>query len=507
MTRLTVVSRALGLASLMAVSAAAEAQEPDLGLAVTDTLTAEWRADNQNGESDDDDYGAVLNRVDLGATAGGLSAQAQVDSFTFIDPPTGDFRDNLLLERFTAQVRTGDWHLLVGDFRLQLGRGIVASFRKEADVGLDNAVTGGQIELAPEDHRLTLFAGLTNPSNIDTVTQHEVAPVDDTIVGAAYRFTGLEAAKFDLFGMYLEPSETLLDDRDYTVSGGLSVELPSVGDWMSLYLEGDAQERRLAGTSEQGYAAYLTGDLFFGNTALLVEGLLLDAFEQLGSRNTALGTRFQYNRPPTLERIEEEILNNRDVVGGRLRVEQYVRSIDLTVFANGTYRLESPGEAEIEVRQLHGYGGLEVYFQDGSSRLSASGGYRDDHQQGARIKSIAHAEVDYLQSVTGPHSLHLSSTTEIRTLLDADYSRGSVFASYEWASMGSLTFELGFDTQDPSPEVANWFYAGVLAWRSVDWLDLALTAGTQRGGIKCISGVCRDFPEFAGARLEAAARF
>jgi hypothetical protein len=31
--------------------------------------------------------------------------------------------------------------------------------------------------------------------------------------------------------------------------------------------------------------------------------------------------------------------------------------------------------------------------------------------------------------------------------------------------------------------------------------------GTQRGGLKCIAGVCREFPSFAGARLEVIGRF
>ena len=37
-------------------------------------------------------------------------------------------------------------------------------------------------------------------------------------------------------------------------------------------------------------------------------------------------------------------------------------------------------------------------------------------------------------------------------------------------------------------------------------LLLRATVGNQRGGIKCVGGVCRDFPEFSGYRLQLIAR-
>ena len=55
-------------------------------------------------------------------------------------------------------------------------------------------------------------------------------------------------------------------------------------------------------------------------------------------------------------------------------------------------------------------------------------------------------------------------------------------------------------------DVRNLFYAGIVAWDITDQLELTATVGTQRGGIKCISGVCRDYPAFAGGRLEIVGR-
>jgi hypothetical protein len=45
-----------------------------------------------------------------------------------------------------------------------------------------------------------------------------------------------------------------------------------------------------------------------------------------------------------------------------------------------------------------------------------------------------------------------------------------------------------------------------LAWEPTDAITLRSTVGSQRGGLKCVAGVCRDFPEFSGARLEIVGR-
>ncbi|MFC1612127.1 DUF6029 family protein, partial [Myxococcota bacterium] len=69
---------------------------------------------------------------------------------------------------------------------------------------------------------------------------------------------------------------------------------------------------------------------------------------------------------------------------------------------------------------------------------------------------------------------------------------------------GGLTIELGYDTRDP--EVQSYFVAGIVAVEVIEQLALTATVGTQRGGIKCVSGVCREFPAFAGGRIEIVGR-
>ena len=120
---------------------------------------------------------------------------------------------------------------------------------------------------------------------------------------------------------------------------------------------------------------------------------------------------------------------------------------------------------------------------------------------------MLHADVDYQQRLSDAFSLHVTSVNEFRTVSGDAYERGSLFLGIDWVEVGGLTFEFGFDTKDEADEARNLFYAGIAALHLTDRVQLRATVGTQRGGLKCIAGVCRQFPEFTGGRIEAIARF
>lgn len=474
---------------------------PELSVGAVNTLTAEARLDNGNGRTDDDDFTLFINRLNVSATTEQVSINARVDGVLFTQTPTAARTNDLRFERLSAELRTGDTTLLAGDFYRQLGRGIVLSLRKVDEVGLDLALRGAEVRHAPEGHSLAAFAGVVNSANLDTVSAREIRDTGDLLAGLGYELSAIEGLTAGVFGLYLQPAERLLDTLDYTLSGGASVELPELAEGLSLYLEVGVENRHLAGGDELGTAGYLTADWALGDFTLLLELLRLDDFEQRGSRNTALGSRFDYNVPPTLERIDQEVVSSLDVLGGRLRAELALLDGDLVLHTNGMARQNDAG-ATNEVLQLHGYAGAELRFEEGASRVAFSGGYRDERSPSAQLKSMVHFEGDLVKELTTTIALHASSTNELRTFQARDYARGSAFLGAEWASHGSLTFELGYDTQDPSPDVRSLFFAGILTVDLGDRVHLRANAGTQRGGLKCVAGVCRDFPSFAGVRTE-----
>ena len=503
------IGAAVLAAAIVLVPGRIQAQDDDTSVSVTNTLQLEYRLDNKNKSDVDDDYGTLLNRFNLSGNSGGISTQLRVDTTGFLNQPeeAGEsYQDDLRLERFAVEYDLDTWQLTAGDYYQQLGRGFALSVRKVDEVGLDIAIRGGKAEYDKGDHAATLFGGESNPGNTDSVTQYYLEDPRDIFAGGAYSFSGFDDVTVGAHGLYFQPEERLLEGRDHTLVGGLTAAWDGV-DWLSVYVEGDIQQRELARTVEEGYGGYTQIDMNVGSLGILAEGLYLDAFELRGSTNSSLGARFSYNQAPTLERIDQEVLNNRDVKGGRLRAEYYIDSASLLLFVNGMYRRNQVGADTEPLDQVHAYTGFEASLQDGAARLNASGGWRDETQGTAKIKSMVHGEMDYVQPVGGGYSLHLADTTEYRTFEGEKYFRGSTFLGAEKSGLGSFTLEWGYDTQNHSPEVRNIFWAGIVGYELSDDISLRTTVGTQRGGLKCVAGVCRIFPAFAGAKTEIVGRF
>jgi len=503
--------RSLLVALLLLFASSAYAE--DATLSATNTFTAEVRGDNQNGTEGDDDYTAVINRLTLKGVTGALSAGLRVDAFGFSPSPTPDFEDDVILERFELRFRQKPWTLVGGDFYQQLGRGIALSMRKEDQASTDTTLQGGLVELKTREHHAAVFGGRANPANLDEISQHFIEDTNDVMAGGLYDFTQLEAFDTGVYGVFITPTEKLLGERTKQHTEGIYVDLNGLTKHAALYLEVDLQHRELLGQScsffEEdcsGKAAYAALDLSFGDFSVLAEGITLEAFEQRGSRNTALNRSFEYNQPPTLERIDQEVSPMRDVQGARLKAEVTFLEQDLLFTVDGVYKEIEP-DSPARVVLMHGFGGGEYSFQEGRSRLSASSGYRQEATDKATVKTMVHGEADYLQWLWSKLSLHVSARHESRTLEDDPFVRGSALLGVEWTGLGSLTFELGYDTQNPSADVANEFYAGIATLELMDNLSARLVGGTQRGGLRCIAGVCRDYPAFAGVSGTLVARY
>ncbi len=528
------------------------ADEPNVSF--TNTSVVEYRLDNDtraspladrdgNGIRDDDDYGLLLNRLNITGTLGDLQTSARIDAFHLFngfdatepdgagDLP-GTYRSDIVLERLNVRYKLDDWTLQIGDFPRQLGRGIVLSVRDVADVGRDLAIRGGEIAWRGERADLAVFGGVMNTANLDSISHRYDEDVRDIVTGIDIGTRSLSFGDIHVFASWLKPEVSVLDtEDDWSLSGGASLDMPALTDWLGVYIELDAQTRRIAGNERTGFAAYLQSDLVFGDWTALVEGVWLDGFKptesrtftQNGSPSTGTQSSFQYNNPPTAERIDQEVLAAGSTAAGRIRIERYFFEPSVLAYINGLYRHDNlairddafPDLASNEERTWHAYAGVEWAFQNHRSRLNVSGGFRDTDRDGGPdfedLKTLGHFEIDYLQSLSQKTSMHLQVFHENRTLTDTSttnhYVRGSSLFGFEVSQLGGLTFELGYDTQDTSEGAPTVFFAGILVWELSEVFRLRAIGGTQRGGIKCVAGVCRDFPDFAGGRLELISRF
>lgn len=489
---------------LALLPSASRAQE---SLRVTNTTLLEYRGNNENGIDTDDEYGIGLDKLYLDGQVGDTSAHLQLDGVYFTaspdlrSAPAGQrsaYVSEVRLERFRLQHEFSEVTLLGGDTHLQLGRGIALSLRKVDELGLDQALRGGHVVWHGETVRLQAFGGITNIANMDGVTQRHLEDPNDTLAGAS---ATLHAGPADIsvHGLFLQnrvPTLKMAGD-DHTVLGGAYVDLP-LSYRLSLYAEGAVQQYRLAGTNHNGTAAYASADMDLGIVSLLVEGLYLSDFRVAGSFDEVLQQPNFYNQPPTLERYDQEVLDNQNVRGARAKISRPLLDGRLVLYVNGMFRQFGPAEAAVDA--LHGYGGFELTYGS-SSRWFASAGYREETQEGRTLKTMVHAESDWVQELGKGYSLHLTVNHEARTLDDRPYIRGTTLFGMEKNRLGALMLEVGYDTQNPNQR--QFFLAGIFAWHTYDWLTARAVVGSQRGGLKCIGGVCRDFPAFTGARLEA----
>lgn len=465
-------------------------------------LVLEYHLDNGNRLPSDDNYGTLIERLTVTGNAEHLTTSAEINSEAFYD--SGDDRhvNNARLERLSAEYTLGAVTLTAGDFHKQLGRGIVLSLRKVDELGLDTTLQGGRVVLSPDDHEFEVFAGRTNVAGYDSPTQFFVPEPSDVLAGGAYTFRGLGFLSLGTYAYTQRLRVPLVPDAgfDHTSATGGFVEFPDIADVLAVYVEADWQGRKSAERRTQGKALYTTLDFNAGGFSALAEALLIDDVKVQGSRIEGSPIAFEYAQPPTLERVDQEFEPNTDVRGARLRLAYGFLEGELSPYVNVMLRQNEP-EADKPLNQFHAYAGIETTYQGGASRFNASGGYRKHTQDGQTTKSMKHGEVDLVQSLPGAHALHVTANEELRTLNTREYVRGSAILGIERQRLGGLSVEIGNDTQKPHER--ELFVAGIINWEAADWLNLRATGGSQRGGLKCVGGVCRDFPAFTGFKLEA----
>lgn len=463
--------------------------------------------DNQNGEDVDDDFVLLQERADLAVDAGDLRLQTRLDSDLFFDAPDDAYRSGLALERVSLQWSTGDFTFAAGDFAAQLGSGLALSLRRVPEVGADLALRGGRVDYQGERVAMSALIGLTNPADLDAISLRHVEAPDDLVAGGELRLLPADRVDLGALASLVLPRERLLPQRmDWTLTTGSFVRLDELLGVASARLEVDVQERALAGVSRHGAAAFADSVVRLGDAALLLEALWLSDFEVKGSRNTATGARFDYNQPPTLERIDQDVQNSRDVLGGRAGVE--VPLADFAVLSASQMLRVGELRSASAVVQSHGMLSLEVH--GGGAHGTLTTGVRGERlgvDKLAMLRDMVHVDSDALVPLGRGFDLHSATSLQLWRTPAQPFARGTTLLALDRREVGSVAVELGLDTQDPSTRVRHLFLAAIATWQLTPDVTLRAITGSQRGGIQCVGGVCRQLPAFAGGRAELDARF
>jgi hypothetical protein len=440
------------------------------------------------------------------------------------------------LEKSSLEYSSRTIEATLGDFYVSFGRGLILSIRKLDELGIDTTLLGGKLIYHEGNLAATLVLGGTNIQNVDEATGRYASDPYDMIAGARmeYRFADkVIVGVHEAGGLMRTDTVSGQSHPDSMFMYGGSIDAPRLTRWLGLYFEGAGQSLSAADERHTGYAFYgaLTG--YFGPTTLLVEVKHYSTFHRWKSSVNPSLVEFAplaYNQPPTAERVQTELIAPiYDVSGARARVDYRVNSW-LLLYLSYAY-FEDRGLPNTGLLAYHDpYAGAEIRWNNGRSHLFPSGGFREERCADTKqtcldstpgdhgeFQHVGHIEWDFTQALPRRLSLEaqgfaLFRRGDLTTTVDKngnlqypDWVEGDAYFALKWTPFLVGTLGLEWSTR-PSPNVNHVFLNGALQYNVTPASSIRLFAGGTRGGLKCISGVCRDFPAFTGARLEVVVR-
>ncbi len=349
------------------------------------------------------------------------------------------------------------------------------------------------------------------------------------------------------------------------INSSVGLNLPNLADHGSFYVEGALQhledpyvsagtsaefqreQRAFVGRLSSGKALYGLLTLFKGPVTVNLEGKHYDRFYPMMA-SVAPGTSeflpLQYNGVPTTEPIWSDVQYNAFnacVTGGRARADVKAHQ-RLLVFASlGGYvshservttcgqQQESDDEGNVlpprgksrEIRNViwDPWVGFEWNAADNRSHVYASGSSRWDSTSEPEIyagieeptrtfyREYYHIRYDAVAKVVGPWSLQTAGFHRYRFKPEqksTPWFEGENYLSLLFAP--KLTLAFGYEYTTVFGSHKNYFSGQVLYRHTTDTI-VRLFAGQSRPALRCVSGVCRQFPAFEGVKLEAVLRF
>ncbi|HUB05892.1 MAG TPA: hypothetical protein VMB50_02770 [Myxococcales bacterium] len=473
--------------------------------------------------------------------------------------------DNFGLEKVSLNYLDDHFDVTLGDFYLSYGRGIVVSILKIDALGVDTTVRGLNASYHLGGFSANVAAGLTNVVNTDEATG-EVAPDPDDGIAAArleYRVPRWFTLGVDGAGFFQNPQTTLLGNYTpgtATQSVGLglftlgsiqsqpippgsvaptvsdtgnfsaTLDLPWLGRWGKLYLEEARQVQTTytngcglypgCGTSgnhetTNGNAFFASADAFLGPATLLVEFKDYQSFffpvpNSLPSvMFPAFWQQNVYSNPPNLEEIFQEEQLTSHIFGPRARLD-YKIDDHVAPYVSFAYFEDDTNQYDI----YDGYVGADVNWQQHRSHANVAVGRRYEienqlaYQPGSAFQQEWWVQYDAVQVLGDVYSLELEG---LHRRFDYDQLTGHAWSwGYAYLSLkrSAWTATLGYEynTQYPDlwrPENPN---AGI-SWIISDHYTVRVFGGGREAGLRCINGICRNFPGFTGGSAELVARY
>jgi len=448
------------------------------------------------------------------------------------DPGRGGMKA-LWPERLYLSINRPSFDITLGDFYVSFGRGIALNVVKLDEIGQDTTIRGGKIVVRKGELNFIGLAGFFNFLDVDQATGYYAKAIfpEEPVFGARLSYNIAEKVEVGVHGVHIAHFE---EDDDTDTLWGLTVDIPDLLDgdlsWgaevdLLRTVRGGCVVRGLGENEDcsrvpgftdklhglRGLAVYSTAMLSRGDWTFNLEGKYFSDFE-IGIQPGAQGFGVAYHQPPTLERIYSNPTDIADSGAARLRVDYNlgeVGPLELMLYANYTF-MRTYGEGLYEIHDP--YGGLELQWQGGRGHWNLLSGarYERNTETGDKHRLDIHFFGDIEQPLAARHSLNLNyfvrrSQKQILGLVE--WTEMDLALGYKWSPYLSLAATVEY-TSDPSVVGAEGhvFFGGSLRYFFTPSTYLNVRAGENRPGLKCLNGICRRFPGFAGVQVLAVGR-
>lgn len=514
-----------------------------LHIDITSTTIGGWHLPNGNRTSCDDDYGEAHERLNVNASYGHWVAGVRLDGSVFFNVPqprdadttTGRlpcyaveldtrYKNALTPEKVWVGYNGRNFELTLGDSYVQFGRGLTLALRKTDQLGLDTSNRGVRLKLDVDRVSAIAVAGFTNINNLDEATGRRALDPNDFVAGAQVLNQLVEGVRVGADAVMLafkEPPSSPAGAAAYQerwFSGGPIIDAPRLTGWLGLYLEGVLQHRVTAdGKTADGFGLYGTATARLGPVTLLFEGKAYGNLQVMQPRFDAIEFQpVQYALDPTAERVLQVLEHpQRNIYGGRVRAD-WGLSQALNLYVNyGLFRdaegYQAPDTGDLAAGTVHDpYAGAEVRL--GSKvRLTAEAGWRWVMLPGFGPTVRGDGHFDVLGAFELPwassievHATHLERS-KVLPFSNEQWRQGTLAISFRKRPWFAVSGILDYTTEAGQPQV--WYPGGTAEFDFTESSNIRIFAGASRGGLRCVSGVCRVFPPFQGVKGTLTLRF
>ena len=531
-------------------------------LDATNTLQYTYRFDNKNSTEVDDEYHHWFNTLDLSLSSGDFRLGGRFDLHLFADTffdrkcanPQADscvpearrqletrFQDQFVPQRIYFIVARPEFDLTLGDFYVSFGKGLALNVVKVGELSQDNAIRGGKFVLHQGPVELTFVGGQFNFLDVDEPTGQVAQWEPDPVVGTRLEFRLPSNVMVGAHGVFIpfSPNKNAVDNKpgNYHLLFGFGAGINDLfGDRLSLSAEVDFLQtvdsgEYLRGSADQwknfegGVAAYANGTLqIIEDLTLLAEFKYYDDFDMAARSAGDEPFPLRYHLPPTLEWIRADVKNNKSVWGVRARLDYNIGELgplEMLAFVNYGYFKNWNNEGEGNQEIHNPMAGVEANWGDGTGQAQLSGGLRRafdlEHEKIAQQDTRVEFAVE--QALASNHSLALTSLFLLRKIEgdgtplgpDEAWNEIELTLSYKWSPYASLDMTYEFYDKDANkpdkPDNQVHFIGGGAKYFITPATYISVRYGSNRPGIKCISGTCRKYSAFAGLQVLLVGRF